>query len=444
MAPRVLIVDDDPLIRDSLAEALRDDGIEVTVAGSAEEALGTLEAVAPEVILSDIRMSGLSGLDLLRLVRERTEGVDVILMTAYDDMPTVVAAMREGACDFLVKPLDLHDLRRVLERIADDRRTRERARQAEEAEAAPFRMNQLVGHTPRMIAVYKLIGQAANGRASVLVRGETGTGKELIARAIHYNSADAPEPFVPVNCSALPANLLESELFGHLKGSFTGALANRRGRFALAGRGTLFLDEIGDTSPDFQVKLLRVLQEREYYPVGAEKPERTHARVIAATHRNLEEMVARGEFRQDLYYRLRVIELILPPLRERLGDLPLLAEHLVRRASATLGRGKPPVLSKEALEVLLRREWPGNVRELENSIMRAVALATGDVIRSEHVAPEPAWAEAEGPLPTLAAIERQHVARVMAASGNHKARAASILGISRPTLNRLLRTHGLE
>jgi DNA-binding NtrC family response regulator len=391
-------------------------------------------------------MSGLDGVALLRLLRERQSDADVILMTAFDDMSTVVSAMREGAAEFLVKPLDLHDLRRVIDRVFDDRRARARAgKRADAAVPGPTQLSgdALVGRDVRMLAVYKLIGQAAVSRATALIRGETGTGKELVARAIHANSAESKAPFIAVNCAALPANLLESELFGHVRGAFTGATGDRRGRFALAGRGTIFLDEIGDTTLDLQAKLLRVLQEREYYPVGGERPEKTEARIIAATHRDLEEMVARGEFRADLYYRLRVIEIVIPPLRERAQDIPLLAQHLVERASASTGR-PAPIISREALDLLREHQWPGNVRELENCLTRATVLASGEVIRSEHIQLGPPLGDTDAPLSTLDALEREHVARVLASTHGHKARAAQILGISRPRLDRVLRKYGLE
>ncbi len=438
----VLVVDDDATIRDSLSEALADGATEVRTAEDAERALAVIDERLPDVVLSDVRMPGLDGLALLKLLRERAPAVDVILMTAYDDMPTVVAAMREGACDFLVKPLDLHDLRRVLAKVFEDRRTRERARRAAEEMASAYKLNELVGHDPRMIEIYKLVGQLAANRASVLIRGETGTGKEVIARAIHFNSADAAEPFIPVNCTAFAPTLLESELFGHVKGAFTGAIADHRGRFALAGRGTIFLDEVGDTSIEFQSKLLRVLEDHEYYPVGGEKPERSEARVIAATHRDLEAMIAEHSFREDLYYRLRVVEVTVPPLRERLDDLPVLAEHLVRRASRTLHH-ELPIIAREAMDALARHRWPGNVRELENCLTRAVVLATGDVIRPEHLAIGAVPAESPAQLARLDELERDHVARVLAATDGHKARAAEILGVSRPRLNRLIVKHGL-
>jgi DNA-binding NtrC family response regulator len=439
----VLVVDDDAKIRESLSEALSDDVTEVRTAEDAERALSLIDERLPDLVISDVRMPGLDGLALLKRLREHAPSVDVILMTAYDDMPTVVAAMREGAIDFLVKPLDLHDLRRVIDKVFEDRRTRERARRAVEEEASAYRLDELVGHDRRMIEIYKLVGQLAANRANVLIRGETGTGKEVIARAVHYNSPDAAEPFIPVNCTAFAPTLLESELFGHVKGAFTGAVSDHRGRFALAGRGTIFLDEVGDTSIEFQSKLLRVLEDHEYYPVGGEHPERSEARVIAATHRNLEELIGEGRFREDLYYRLRVVEIIVPPLRERLADLPILAEHLVRRSSETLHR-PPPVIAREAMDALTRHRWPGNVRELENCLTRAVVLATGDVIRPEHLAIAPLPAGSPAHLATLEELEREHIARVLAATGGHKARAAETLGVSRPRLNRLIEKYGLE
>jgi DNA-binding NtrC family response regulator len=445
MTRSLLVVDDDAVVRDSLADALADDETEIRTADSAERALALIGAGSIDVVLSDIRMPGLDGLELLKLLRERAGHIDVVLMTAYDDMPTVVAGMREGAVEFLVKPLELHALRRVLAGVFDDRRLRARreARPDETAISIPGGVpGTLVGHDPRMVEVFKRIGQAAGSRATVLIRGETGTGKELIARAIHSSSAESEAPFVAVNCAALPATLLESELFGHVRGSFTGATGDRRGRFALAGRGTIFLDEIGDTSVDLQAKLLRVLQEREYYPVGADHPERTAARVIAATHQNLEALVAAGTFRADLYYRLRVVDIEVPPLRDRLTDVPQLAQHLARRSSRAAGR-KAPVLSQEAIGALVAHDWPGNVRELENCLTRAVVLASGDVIRAEHITFGTSPSASVTTLLTLDALERAHVEHTLAVFDGHKARTARVLGISRPRLDRLLRKYGL-
>jgi two-component system response regulator AtoC len=441
MPRRVLIVDDDPLIRRSLSEALRETGSDVTVADDGEHALSLFHAAAPDVVLSDVRMPKMDGLALLETLRERAPTVDVILMTAFDDMPTVVAAMRGGAVEFLVKPVDLHQLRALLDRVFEDRRARRRG--STDAGALAPSLDELIGRDPAMIAVYKLVGQAAVTRATVLIRGESGTGKELVARAVHKNSTTASAPFVPVNCAALPSTLLESELFGHTRGAFTGAHEARRGRFALAGRGTIFLDEIGDTTLDFQSKLLRVIQDREFQPVGAERSERTEARVVAATHQNLEEMVAERRFREDLYYRLRVVEIVIPPLRERPADIPLLARHMVRRASASLD-APMPVLSNEALDCLIAHAWPGNVRELENCVMRAVVIASGSVIRPEHLSIASPKASPSARLSSLDQLEREHVMRVLAATEGQKGRAAEILGVSRPRLNRLLEKYELE
>ena len=459
-ARSILVVDDDEDIRASLGEILAEEGATVTLAASAEEALRLLGDVRPDLVVCDVRMPGLGGLELLRVVRERAQGVDVVLMTAYDDMPTIVEAMRHGAADFLTKPLDLRDLRVLLARVFADREMR-RPRRREQAgestsdagahdvprdrlDAVAVRgAEHLVGRDPHMRRIYKLVGQVAAHRTNVLVRGESGTGKELIARAVHRHSPDAAQPFVAVNCTAVPSALLESELFGHLRGSFTGAVADRRGRFALAGRGTIFLDEIGDTTPEFQAKLLRVLEDREYFPVGAERPERTEARVIAATHRNLEELIEERLFRADLYYRLRVVEITIPPLRERPGDIPLLAEHLVRRAAQRLGLPAPPLIAPDAMAELVRWRWPGNVRELDNCLTRAVLLASGGVIRADllEMLPE-RRREARAPV-TLAEAERDHIVRVLTSTGGNKARAARLLGIPRPRLDRLLTKHGI-
>jgi DNA-binding NtrC family response regulator len=361
--------------------------------------------------------------------------------------------MREGAADFLVKPLDLHRLRGVVDRVFEDRRAR-RARKPgptvkettpDVADGTPGEQTgvRLIGHHSEMVEVFKAIGQVAATRATVVIRGESGTGKELVARAIHDASPYAELPFVPVNCTALPTTLLESELFGHVRGSFTGAHRDRRGRFAMAGTGTIFLDEIGDTTPEFQGKLLRVLQEHEYYPVGAELPEKTGARVITATHQDLEEMVGQGEFRQDLYYRLRVVEIHVPPLRDRRSDIPALAEHLAARAGVALGR-RPPVIAKESLEALTSYDWPGNVRELENCLTRAAVMAARDVIRLEHLAlGEPVHRMSEHRLTSLDEMERDHLAHVLQATGGNKSRAARILGISRPRLSRMIQRLGL-
>jgi DNA-binding NtrC family response regulator len=444
MSDTILIVDDDPRIRESLSEALESEGWDVHVAESGETALSLVAEASPDILLSDVRMPGMSGLELLGLLRSRAPELDVLLMTAYEDLPTIVEAMKEGAADFLVKPLRLQQLRRVLQRVLEDREARGSG-PGKPAPGEPVGNTggvTVVGRDPRMIEIYKMVGRVAGSRTNVVIRGESGTGKELVARWVHDASPWRSEPFVAINCTALPANLLESELFGHLKGSFTGATSDRKGRFELAGKGTIFLDEIGDTPLEFQAKLLRVLQEHEFYPVGAERPQRTEARVIAATHRNLERLVEEGSFREDLYYRLRVVEIRIPPLRERMEDLPPLADHLLRKVAEPSG-ARPRILSDEALRSLMMHDWPGNVRELENCLTRAAILAEGEVIRPEHLDLGAAGDPTDG-LGTLDSAEGQHVARALETTSGNKRNAAEILGISRPRLDRLVEKHGLD
>jgi len=442
MPHRLLLVEDDPAVRRSLAETLTEEGLDVHAAESAEQALSALDSLRPDVVLSDIRMAGMDGVELLTILKERRPDVDVLLMTAYDDMPTIVRAMREGASDFLVKPIRLLELRASLARVFDDRRMREQARRASEGESEVYRLDALVGRDPRMVEVYKRVGQLAARRVNALIRGETGTGKGMVARAIHHNSAESGQPFIAVNCTALPETLLASELFGHVKGAFTGAVSDRRGRFALAGRGTIFLDEVGDTSTEFQSKLLKVLEDREFFPVGGERAERTEARVIAATHRDLETLVEQGRFREDLYYRLRIVEIVLPALRERPGDIPVLARHFVRKASEELHLAEPTI-APEAMQCLLAHGWPGNVRELENCLTRAVVLATGDVVRAEHLGLATRARQPVESFPTLEQMEAELLVRALASTEGNRTRAAELLGVSKPRLYRMLEKYGL-
>jgi two-component system response regulator AtoC len=442
IASRILLVDDDPTVRRALSETLEDEGLEVHAAESAERALSLLAEASPDVVLSDVRMTGMDGVELLQLLKQRAPSVDVVLMTAYDDMATVVKAMREGAFEFLVKPIKLDELRAVLARLFADRRAREHVADRAGHEET-YNLDALVGRDPRMIDVYKRVGQLAARRVNTLIRGETGSGKGMVARAIHYNSPDADQPFVAVNCTALPETLLESELFGHVKGAFTGAVTDRRGRFALAGRGTIFLDEVGDTSVEFQSKLLKVLEDREFFPVGGERAERTEARVIAATHRDLEALVAEGRFREDLYYRLRVVEISLPPLRDRPADLPLLARHFVRKASREFEMPEPSI-SLEALGAMVAHDWPGNVRELENCLTRAVVLATGEVIRTDHLGLRSQDGSPPESFPTLEQMEADLVLRALSTTQGNRTRAAEILGISKPRLYRMLQKYGIS
>ncbi|HYV98282.1 MAG TPA: sigma-54 dependent transcriptional regulator [Gemmatimonadaceae bacterium] len=441
MSQRVLLVDDESAIRESFARQFSLLGYEGSTAEGAEAAMRMLHEFDPAIVITDIRMPGVSGLELLKWIRERAPEIDVIVITAHQDMQTALGAMKAGAYDYLMKPLDLDQIELVLARCVRDRALRRKVRLLVGDDGEPRDRVGLVGSDPAMIEVSKMIASVAATRTPVLVRGDTGTGKEVVARTIHFNSPSADEPFVAVNCTAVPEPLLESELFGHLRGSFTGATTDRKGRFELAGTGTIFLDEIGDVSPAFQAKLLRVLQDGEFYPVGAERPRRTAARVIAATHRPLERLVREGAFREDLYFRLRVVEIRVPPLRERRGDIRLLAEAFAVRAARDLHK-PAPVLPADTIRKLESYDWPGNVRELENTLTRALVLARTPVLSPDTIAIDAgqrlATAAPVAEDETLGAAVRAHVERVLAAHGGNKTQAARVLEISRQRLDRIL------
>jgi DNA-binding NtrC family response regulator len=451
MRRKIMVVDDDPEVQLTFEFHLVRSGYEVLCAGSAEEALSQVAEFRPEVIITDLQMPGMDGIELLKKLNSVDAGIDVILITGYEGMRTTITAVREGAYDYLVKPLDIDQVDQVLQRCFRDRADRQRAEQTPFTHSvSALEEDFVVGRAPQMIEIYKMIGMLAGTRAPVLVRGETGTGKEMVARAIHMNSAQAAEPFVAINCTALTETLLESELFGHVKGAFTGAAADRKGRFELAGAGTIFFDEIGDTSTGFQAKLLRVLQEREFYPVGGEKARRTAARVIAATHQPIEQLVEEGKFREDLYFRLRVVEITVPPLRERPQDIPILAQHLLARAARELHKDvrtiPPPVM-----HLLQSHDWPGNVREMENAIIRATVIAQGPTLSPEHFSlggagrrGAPSDPQAPPPGDKLDDVERDHVSRILKQTGGNKRQAARILGVSRPRLDRIIERHSID
>jgi len=450
MSRKIMVVDDDPQVRVTFEFHLLRSGYQVACAENAEEALSRVHDFAPDVVITDLQMPGMSGIDLLKKINSVGSGVDVIVITAYEGMKSTITAVREGAYDYLVKPLDVDQLDHVLQRCFRDRAARKRHDnvRAERSPAAARDDDFVIGRAPQMIEIYKMIGMLAGNRAPVLVRGETGTGKEMVARAIHYNSPQASEPFVAINCTALTETLLESELFGHVKGSFTGAAADRKGRFEMAGSGTVFFDEIGDTSTSFQAKLLRVLQEREFYPVGGEKPRKTQARVIAATHQPIEKLIEQGKFREDLYFRLRVVEIVVPPLRERTEDIPILADFLLEKASRELHKDVRTIPAP-VMRLLQGYEWPGNVREMENALIRAAVLSHGPAVSVEHLSLGNGRAQSSGPTAepegeTLDAIEASHVKRVLKKTGGNKRSAAKILGISRPRLDRILERHGID
>jgi DNA-binding NtrC family response regulator len=445
----ILIVDDDTAFRTTLAETLDDLGYAVRQAGSCEAGLRALADGGVDLAIVDLRLPGDDGLAFLRAASDTAPGLPCIMLTAYASGSNTIDAMRLGAFDHLTKPIGRDALAQALTRAL-------RASQAA-APAPPVSHahdgEQLVSNSEVMRAIFKRIGLVADSDNSVLVLGETGTGKELVAQALHANSARASAPFVAVNCAAIPAELLESELFGHVKGAFSGAATDRLGRFREADGGTLFLDEIGDMALPMQAKILRALQEREVMPVGGRRALAVDLRVVAATHRDLEAEVAAGRFRADLWYRLQVITIQLPPLRQRDGDVVLLAAHFLQQH--TQGRSKR--LSAAALAVLQAYAWPGNVRELRNAIARAIALSEGDLIEAVHLglgvareAPQAAHApgadiDLEGPLErAVQQLESFMLRRALEAAGGNRSEAARRLGLSRQQLYRKLAQYGLE
>ena len=446
--PVILIVDDEKNTRDGLVRALRDE-YAVAEAENGQRALEWLETHAADVVLTDLRMPGLDGMQLLSRLLGRESKPIVILLTAYGNVETAVEAMKRGAYDFLAKPVNLDRLDLLLRRALAERRTGDENRRLKAQLDSKYGFENIIGASPTMQEVFETIRQAAPSRATVLIQGESGTGKELVARALHQLSPRREGPFVPVHCAALAPTLLESELFGHEKGAFTGATERRRGRFELADGGTLFLDEIGEIDPSLQVKILRVLEERKFERVGGTETIHVDVRLVAATNRDLRARVAEGTFREDLFYRLYVVNLTLPPLRDRTGDVVLLAQHYLRTLAEENGK-KPLAISPEAMDVLQAYAWPGNVRELRNVIERMVVLGSGTRLT---VADLPA-AVRDGGVGGLAIAsrsgrvlrdaERQLIAAALRRHGDNRTKAAQDLGISRRTLHRKLNEFGLR
>ncbi|HEY7511793.1 MAG TPA: sigma-54 dependent transcriptional regulator [Vicinamibacteria bacterium] len=437
---RLIVIDDEVNAAAALETLLREDGYEVSRAHDAKSGLALLETTEADVVLTDLRMPGMDGLELLARIKEIRPETMVILMTAFGTVKTAVRAMKMGAEDYLGKPIDVEELEVILQKVLEKKRLLEETKVLRERVQTKYRFDNLVGESPEMLAAFKTIQQVASSSSSVLLLGESGTGKELFAQALHQNSPRRSKPFVKVACAALPETLLESELFGHEKGSFTGALYTRAGRFEMADGGTLFLDEIGDISPTVQVKLLRFLEEREFERVGGNRTYKVDVRIVCATHRDLTKKLQEGTFREDLYYRLNVIEIHVPPLRDRPGDIPVLAHHFLKKY-ADLNRKSVRGISDDALALLLRHAWPGNVRELENAIERAVVLAAEPVLtpahfptlrRVEAVTTNGAGSSGGVSIPgsTFAEIEREAILRTLEAVGGSTSRAAALLGIS--------------
>ena len=456
----VWIVDDDRSIRWVMEKALSREGIAFDSFATAQEALDALSGGAPEVLVSDIRMPGLSGLELLNAVKQRHPAVPVIVMTAYSDLDSAVAAFQGGAYEYLPKPFDVDQAVELIRRALEE--SRREAEAAEPLGEAP----EILGHAPAMQEVFRAIGRLSQSSATVLITGESGTGKELVARALHRHSARAERPFVAINTAAMPKDLLESELFGHERGSFTGAQQQRRGRFEQAEGGTLFLDEIGDMPAELQTRLLRVLSDGTFYRVGGHQQIKVNVRVIAATHQNLDQRVREGTFREDLYHRLNVIRLRLPNLRERSEDIPLLARHFLASSARQLGV-EPKRISDEALAHLSRLVFPGNVRQLENLCHWLTVMAPGQVIdigdlpaefKGEAAAAASDWLAAleheverrlaRGETGILDGFSRQFeralITKALARTGGRRIEAANLLGMGRNTITRKIQELGIE
>ena len=435
---RILVVDDAPNTLEVLERNLSARGYRVYIAPGVTEAIDILESTQVDLVITDLKMPKVSGLDLVRHVRENYKDIEVMMITGYATIESAVEAVKIGAEEYLSKPFTDEELFSAVEKALDKLRVR-RAGKVQPALASKL-SHDLIGESSAMRDIFDEIHKAASTPATVLISGESGTGKELVARAIHYNSERASAPFVPVNCGGIPEGLLESELFGHVKGSFTGATVTRAGFFQTADGGTIFLDEISETSLAMQVKLLRVLQDKEVYMVGASKPRKVNVRILAASNKDLYNLIEKGSFREDLFFRLNVINIHIPPLRERREDIILLAHYFSNKFAGEMGR-QAPQFSDNAFEVLRNYYWPGNVRELENVIQRIVVMSEGDQVEVPDLPSLMRFsALREKSLNrTLAEVEVEYIRNVLASVGGNKTKAAQILGIDRKTLREKLK-----
>lgn len=448
MRRKVLVVDDDSYSTAQMRKLLESEELSVDTVSNAQEALSALGDADYSVMITDLRMPGMGGMDLIREVAQRRVLVTTIVTTAFGSIDRVVEAMRLGAYDFLTKPLDPTHLRLVMDRALKKRALQDEVLRLRQQLKENFSFHSIISKNPKMHAIFELVRHIAGTKSTVLIEGETGTGKELIAKAVHYSSEDRKGDLVAVNCAALPENLLESELFGHERGAFTSAESRRKGRFELADKGTIFLDEIGDVSAAMQAKLLRVLQERKFERVGGHESIEVDIRVVAATNKSLEKEVKENKFREDLYYRLNVIRIDLPPLRERAEDIPLLVTHFLNKYARP---NEPPKrVSPEAMERLLAYRWPGNIRELENAIERAAVITVGETILPENLPPKVTGMDHEDrpnfeidlkhPLPyylkqATEQIERQYIMKALEKSRGNVGRCAELCGLSRRSVS---------
>jgi DNA-binding NtrC family response regulator len=446
---KVLVVDDDSLMKDFLKEALGRSDYSVDSASTGEEALEKIKDKDYDLILSDIRMPSMSGMEVLKATKEYLPCAKVVMMTAYGTVENAVEAMKLGAFDYVMKPFSADEIELVLKRALEHKRLLEENRLLRREVEGKYGFHNIVGKTPQMQRVFELVEVVADTKATVLITGESGTGKELIAKAIHYNSPRRDGPFIKINCAGLPEGLVESELFGHEKGAFTGAIRKSRGRFELADGGTLLLDEVSEISSGLQAKLLRVLQEREFERVGSAQTIQVDVRVISTSNRNLREQIEKGEFREDLFYRLNVIPMHISPLRERKEDIPILAEHFLKKYNLENNRSIEGI-SQKVYEMFSEYPWPGNVRELENYMERAVVTSKGKILALGDFPKEIAFGKTDlapgviGVGCSIYEAERRLILKTLEAEGGNRTKAAEILGISTRTLRNKLQEYGLK
>ncbi len=448
---KILIIDDDKSIRDTLKIFLSEINFKILFAEDGEEGLEIFEKEHPTLIICDIKLPKLNGLEVLEKVNSSDSSIPVIIMTAYGDGKSTIKAIQLGAYDYLEKPLDVDRLIVIVNRALEGKKISEHLEVTISKGSEAYQIeNSLIGKTPVMKEVLKKIGKVSSNRVSVLVTGESGTGKELITKIIHYSGITKNHPFIAVNCTALSETLLESELFGHVRGAFTGAVKDKKGKFELAGEGTIFLDEISEISPNLQVKLLRVLQEKEFERVGGEVSIPMTARIVTATNKNLEELVEQGKFREDLYYRLKVFTIFVPPLRERKNDIPVLVIHLLKKINKELHK-EVCKIPTEVMEMIQNYEWIGNVRELENTLMQAVVLAKGEVLEKDNLLlrhKSNGNGNGNGKYNpqnlSLGEVEKVHIKHVLDKVNWDKKEAAELLQISRQTLYNKIKAYSLE
>ena len=445
---KILIIDDDDSTRETLSIYLKELNYETFSANGGKKGIELVKKINPDLVISDIKMPDMNGLDVLKIIKEFDDLIQVIMITAFDDMGTTISAMQKGAYDYIEKPVDINRLRNSIKRSLETREMSKKLESVNPVSNPEYEMsNTLVGKSPKMREIYKKIGQASATRVTVLIQGESGTGKELIAKVIHTSGITKDQPFVAINCTALPENLLESELFGHTKGSFTDAIKDKRGKFELAGEGTIFLDEISEMSINLQAKLLRVLQEHEFERVGGEVTLPVKARVIAATNSNIEKLVRDGKFREDLYYRLSVLTIFPPPLREKRDDIEILVKHLIEKINLILHKNVRKI-PESVMEMLKQHEWKGNVRELENTLMQAIVLSKGDVIEKENIllrtTPDIDNLSLVGSNVTIEELEKKHIYMILEKCGWDMKRACEILGISKATIYRKIELYNLK